>query len=319
MADDEKVLEGEGLAPEIADLEGSDSEEAGFMLESDIEHENETDKKDEIKTVKKEIQEQEPVEPNEEKQDKVQTAKERAEKLAERYFDPPPRREPPPPDMPMERQTETPPNKSDQSGALTKERIAEALGLVSLDDLPGGEILIGDKTINLKEFAELDDNFNNVAVLADVIANKRIEKALKTGDFVKATDLAQEKAINEQIREELKSEVKQIRLELAVSKVHSDFESQVASPEWEPWLEKQSSKIKYLAYSQDPKDAIAVLDYFKEDTAKQKVSSFDDKQRREKEHHDNLHMRKNNTRKSAPISTDIDMNDEEAGFMEAVV
>ena len=104
---------------------------------------------------------------------------------------------------------------------------------------------------------------------------------------------------------------------LEVQEKHPDALKIKVSDEWKDWISDQPKAMKALAGSQEVEDTIKILDYYKEDIAKAKVASKDDKDRGKKKKKDDLHKH------SARTKTEVagrdkkdtgDSDDEEAGW-----
>lgn len=195
--------------------------------------------------------------------------------------------------------------------ALTKEQVKGYLEAISDADLPG-EIVIGNKTVNLKGMQEeYPDDFNAIMVLGGMVAEKAVEKRLADAGYVKAEDV--EKAVTP-----IQQQMQTLSFWDEVRDSHPDAKSIAKSGDFKAWLGKQSKSIQALASTWDADDAISVMDFYKESKAKKKAEDHDNKQRENKQKRDGLHSSgvrsKPSTQKSDSRN---DMNDAEAAFNEA--
>lgn len=186
---------------------------------------------------------------------------------------------------------------------LTKEQIAERLSLVSIDDLPG-EVIIGDKTINLKaQASEFPDETNATIVLASVIAEKIVEKRLGGMAYAKPDDVNNVTNDLQGVKNQLAQTNFDSRVALARNEEgelrHPDYYDIVYGgrmKDFHEWVGKQSVKIKTLANSLNPDDGVLLLDYYKEDIAQANLKEFDNKQRDKKKKFDDLHKKEKDTK-----------------------
>jgi len=182
---------------------------------------------------------------------------------------------------------EAPPSK------LTKELISERLKLIAAEDLPG-EIIIGDETVNLKQYAEdYPDDYAAIRVLSSVTAEKMIEKAFEGISFPKTEDV--DKKIGE-----LDLKVAQLSFDNAILRA-TDNEGNAKHPDalniiygegmqdFHRWVKEQSPKIQKLATSLDPEDGVLILDYYKEDIAKKKTDEHDKSTKAKKKQYDDIY------------------------------
>lgn len=192
------------------------------------------------------------------------------------------------------------------SGALTKEQIAEYLSSVEVEELPDGQVIIGNETVDLREYARaFPDEFNAIKVIASTIAQKMIQPILAKGESPEV-----QKTIDG-----MKQTIGQLMFDVAVNEAYPGWRKTVATDDFKTWLSEQGKKVQFLASSLDSGDGILVLDYFHEDMSKKKVKEFDDKNRKKKEEVDDIHkntMRQKKTPPAPALKNEID--DFVAGF-----
>jgi hypothetical protein len=196
--------------------------------------------------------------------------------------------------------------------SITKEKVREYLDIIPDDDLPG-EIILGDDTIDIKGLKEdFPEDYNAIKVLSAVMADKIVQKRISEGEFVKAEDIDKKVA-------PLEERMTRLSFWDEVRDAHADAKTIAKTKEFAEWIEKQPKSIQALCGTWDAQDAIAVIDFYKEEQAKKTAKEHDDKQREEKKKKDGLHsagMRsKPGTQKPDAKN---DMSDEEAGFDEGL-
>jgi len=198
---------------------------------------------------------------------------------------------------------------------MTKELLAERLKLISGDDLPG-EIIIGDETINLKQYAEdYAEDYAAIRVLSSLTAEKMIEKALGNLSFAKSEDI-DTKIGNLELR------VTQLSFDNAVVQA-IDEEGNLKHPDYftitrgsgmkdfHAWVKEQSPKIQKLANSLEPEDGILILDYYKENTAKERTAELDKKTKDKKKEYDDIYRGKKSVKKDRTESGQGQKSDNE--------
>lgn len=161
---------------------------------------------------------------------------------------------------------------------LTKEKVADYLKGVSLDDLPE-EMIIGDSTINLKEFAsEFPDEFNNSVVIGAMMAERIANQMLEGAGY------ADQGAV-----QELQNTVADLQFWQTVSQVHPDVQKLNFDPKYAEWIEKNPAYSKLAKNLVEPQDAIDLINAYKEDQAKAKAADHDKKARGKKDKKDAVH------------------------------
>lgn len=292
MPDDEKIEEQEDLNEE------EDIDEGAAAFDEDEDATPKEEKKEEPESDKEEKKEEEEEKPEDKKEEQEKdTAESRLNKRLESIEEEKEEEEETPKDERPKSESED--EKPDESQPIfTKEKVSEYLKSISSDDLPG-EVVIGDTVIDLKKYAEeFPDDYNASKVIASALIEKafgRIEDLIGVKiseidrDFAKPEDLAQ-----------ISQSVNQMSFETKVSRAtdengdlkHPDFYNIVygaGMKDFHEWVEKQSKKIQTLARSLDPDDSVLLLDYYKENTAKNKTNNSKAKQRKEKDKYDALH------------------------------
>ena len=192
---------------------------------------------------------------------------------------PPVRREPPPPQERPQR--------------MTKEVVARLLKSIDLDELPEGEVIIGDTAVNLRELAEYDpEEFAAKVVLSGAIAEKTIGSLLRSGQLVTRSQI---EGILDALGERLDGQA----YWLEMLQAHPDALDIKDSEDFKKWISEQDKGMKALAASVEPKDGILLVDYYKEATGKasrkQTVAS-------------------SRSRRTRSADKDLDMDDEQAGW-----
>jgi hypothetical protein len=251
--------------PSEADLEAEKEEEAGFSGEEEGEPAEEEGSAKAIA--------------EERGQELLDEEEEGAEEEEPERTPPPARREQPPP--------------QDKPKRMTKEAVARLMKSIDLDELPEGEVIIGDTYVNLRELAEDDpEEFAAKVVLSGAIAEKTIEGLLRSGQLVSREQMG---GIVEAINEQLIGQA----YWLEVLQKHSDALDIKASDEFHDWIGKQSKEMKVLAASVDPKDGIALIDYYKESRGQTKRKTKTAPPRK---------------RRARSAKKDVDLDDEQAGW-----
>lgn len=254
--------------PSEADLE----EEAGFSGEDPEEQESEEE--DSPRAIA-EARGQELLDDVEEGDEKEQ---ERPPEPTEKAPPPVSRQEPPPQDKPQR---------------MTKEVVARLLKSIDLDELPEGEVIIGDTAVNLRELAEYDpEEFAAKVVLSGAIAEKTIGSLLRSGQLVTRSQI---EGILDALGERLDGQA----YWLEMLQAHPDALDIKDSEDFKKWISEQDKGMKALAASVEPKDGILLVDYYKEATGKasrkQTVAS-------------------SRSRRTRSADKDLDMDDEQAGW-----
>jgi hypothetical protein len=195
---------------------------------------------------------------------------------------------------------------------LTKERLSEIISMVSDEDLPDKTVIIGDEEINLAAYRkEYPDEFNAMKVVSGIMAEKMVAKIIESQGYVKASDVASEVG-------ELKSTIDQMLFMSTVQGTHADALTIVKTPEYKKWFGNQPKKIQMLSDSSNPQHAIALLNYYKEDTAKANVEEIDKKN--QDKHNKKVGVHKASLRsitsKDTSKKTVEDKDDESEGFDE---
>jgi len=321
MPDDEKATEQE---PEEIKDETSDEGEAAFA--EDITDEEEQGKKEEKpvedkgkkkeaekkaeekgKEEKSEKEKEAEEKKGEEKEEKELSAKEKLDKRLESVGDEeeeetPPAKKEQEPEKKKEEEPEKKPKEELKPAKLNKELLAERLSLISKDDLPE-EVIIGDETVNLKQYAEdYPDDFAAIRVLSSLVAEKMVDKA------VKGIEMPETGKITERV-DVLEAGIAQLSFNTGVMQVKDD-EGNVKHPDFydivygsgmkdfHAWVKEQSPKIQKLASSLDPEDGILILDYYKEDVAKKKTTEHDKKTKDKKKEYDDIYKSEKSKRKN---------------------
>jgi hypothetical protein len=293
FAEDEKEPEGELSEQKPLPLDEKPADKAEDDKESDEESE---DKPDEEK-------------PDEDKEDKSEetelTAKEAIDKRIEELGEAEDKKQ-------EEVQTEekpdgdkekAPPASQEQppvSRRLTKEQLAQHMNVITDEDLPEGEVIIGDDTFNFEELKEDDPaTFNAIKVMSSIAGAKYFNAAIQSGKLVTA-----------EVADGLKKQMEQV-----IDLVH--FSSDMASKGHGDFLtvEGESEGVKTLATSPDIEDSIRVLNYYKETVAETKTSEHDKAAAAKIERKNKLLKGKKTTKPAGP-GKKTDENDDEAAFNE---
>ena len=164
---------------------------------------------------------------------------------------------------------------------------------IDLDELPEGEVVIGDTYVNLRELAEDDpEEFAAKVVLSGAIAEKAIGGLLRSGQLVSREQMGNVvEAVNEQLHG--------FSFWLEVQEKHPDALKIKVSDEWKDWISDQPKAMKALAASQEVEDTIKILDYYKADIGKAKRKTKTSSPRK---------------RSARRTSKDVDLDDEQAGW-----
>lgn len=161
---------------------------------------------------------------------------------------------------------------------LTKEKVADILKGVNVDDLPE-EMIIGDSTINLKEFAsEFPDEFNNSVVIGAMMAERIANQMLESAGYADQGTV-----------QELQNTVADLQFWQEVAQVHSDVHKLNFDPKYAEWIEKNPAYAKLAKNLVEPQDAIDLINAYKEDQAKAAATDHDKKAREKKGKKDALH------------------------------
>jgi hypothetical protein len=204
------------------------------------------------------------------------------------------RRRPPEPTEkapPPVRRQEPPPQ--DKPQRMTKEAVARLLKSIDLDELPEGEVIIGDTAVNLRELAEYDpEEFAAKVVLSGAIAEKTIGSLLRSGQLATRSQI---EGILDAVGERLDGQA----YWLEMLQVHPDALDIKASKDFKDWINKQDKGMRLLAASGEPRDGIKLVDYYKEATgkAKRKTTAAPSRKRR-----------------TRSADKDVDLDDEQAGW-----
>lgn len=252
----------------------------------DFSEPTEADLEEEAGFTGEELEEQEPAE-------EEYSAKAAAEKRAQELLDELEEEEEEPEKAPPPARREPPPSQ-DKPQRMTKEAVARLLKSIDPEELPEGEVIVGDTYVNLRELAEDDpEEFAAQVVLSGAIAEKAIGSLLRSGQIVSREQMGN---IVEAVNEQLVGQ----SYWLQVLQEHPDGLDIKASDEFQDWIGKQSKNMKTLAASVDPKDGIALIDYFKEDTGKVKKKTTAASRSRK--------------RSARRTEKGVDMDDEKAGW-----
>lgn len=296
--------------PPDADDEPVKEKGAEEKAEEEVVAKKEPEKKVAEKEAEKKPVEEKPAEEKKEEPEEELTAKERADKRAEALEGAPKEtlgegEEPP---------SETPPPDADKVRApspsrLTKEQVASYLKSVNPDDLPD-ELVIGNETVNVAEFVkEFPDQSNAVVVLSNMIAEKVIKDKLDSLNLVDSAAI-----------KDLQGQLNLYAWWDEVTMVHSDGKKVAASKEFNTWLDKQRLGIQTMGGPNgSPQDAIDVLDFYKEETAKANVGEHDDAARKKKKGKDDLMKGVLKGKQAIPKTEDqIAEDDAQAGWEEGL-
>jgi hypothetical protein len=165
--------------------------------------------------------------------------------------------------------------------------VNQFIDLIKDDDLPES-VKSGDQEFNLKDYsANYPDEMATIKVVAGIIAQKTIEKAL--GTAAKGEDVAT-----------LRNEIAQLHFDRDMTQLtdedgelkHPDYHNIVYGPGREAfreWVKGKGKKVIAMASRNSVEDADLLLTYYKEDTAKAKVKTGKKKAQEEKDAYDAIH------------------------------
>jgi len=194
---------------------------------------------------------------------------------------------------------------------ITKEQLGQHLAVISDDELPDGEVTIGDNTFNFKELKEDDPEvYNAMKVMSSIAGAKYLNAAIQSGKLVTADKV-----------EKLIEEVGNVRAQMGFTaemtdRGHGDFLGVIQSDGYQGWIEKESDGVKALARSNDPDDAAKVLSYYKESVGKKKAAEHDDNAGKKHKRKNDLLKSDKTTKPAGPGKKSTDENDDEASFNE---
>lgn len=247
--------------------------------------EEEAEEKEEKEPPKEDEEEQEE-ESEEKEEEEPKTAKERLEKRLEK--------EGPEEESEEEEKAEEEEEREEEKApVLTKEDVANRLSTIDDGELPG-EMIIGNQTINLKEYAtQYPDEWAAIKVVSGVVAEKIIEERLGGLDYAKPEDY--DKKITG-----LESRINQLNFDNSVALAtdedgnlrHPDYHNIVygaGKEDFHKWVKEQNKKTQKLTTSMNYEDALLLLDYYKEDTAKARKKAVKDENKHKKGKTDALH------------------------------
>jgi len=195
-------------------------------------------------------------------------------------------------------------------GRLTKEQVSQHLAVINDDELPEGEILIGDETVNFKELKEDDpETYNAIKVMASIAGAKYLNAAVRSGQLVTADSMKalQQTVVNLQGQIEFSNEM--------AIRGHGDYLGVIRGKDYQDWVAKQSEGVHALARSTNPDDAAKVLAYFKESVAGKKASDFDKTLKDKKTRRNNL-LKGSSQSKPAGPGKALNKGEDEAAFEE---
>ncbi|MCP4570583.1 MAG: hypothetical protein GY841_23610 [FCB group bacterium] len=190
---------------------------------------------------------------------------------------------------------------------LTVENIEFMADIVDIDEFPDAPIKVGEDEIDIRRFQEDDPvGFAAAKILGSMATQKTIKAAIEAGVLVTGErHMALEKQINQ-----LGNTMTGLLWWNAVSDPktgHIDAREVYASPEFKAWYKGQPEAIRKLGNGA-PKDAVLVMNYYKEEIAKKATSAHDNKAGKNKKDQDDIH--KHSTRSSADTSTGLGGDDE---------
>jgi len=269
---------------------------------SDEEKKQEEEKKpDEKKEEKKEEKKPGDEEEKKDEDDPEKEARERLEKKAEEFEA-----------EEFEEEEETPKKKEEKAKGdeekddhVTKERLINILKYLNDDDLPKGEFVIGDDTVNLESLkADDPEVWNATKVIAYAVAEKMVAETLKNSGL----------ASNEQLIG-VQKEIVELRFWTDVHEVHPDGRKINNSDEFKDWLKGQKPSIRRIAKGAEVEDACDIITMFKESVAAKNAEEHDDNKRKEANKNKDLHKGSIRQKKdvSQPGET-RETDDETAGF-----
>jgi len=330
MPDDEKATEqepketeekapdeeGELAFAEDMSEEEEPSEKGKEKAESKSKEDEEEKKKPEKKAKKEPREESEEQKAEEKKKEKELTVEEKIKERIKNLEDeeeeieeksPEEKPEKKKPEEEKEKKPEEKAEEGSKPAKLNKELLAERLSLISKDDLPG-EVIIGDETVNLKQYAEdYPDDFAAIRVLSSLVAEKMINKTVE-GIEIPDTGKVTERVDN------LEAGLAQLSFDNGVMRAkddegnlkHSDYYDIVygsGMKDFHAWIKEQSPKVQKLASSLNPEDGILVLDYYKENIARRKTTEHDKKTKDKKREYDDIYKSEKTMRKNQPESS----------------
>jgi hypothetical protein len=194
---------------------------------------------------------------------------------------------------------------------LTKEQLSQHLAVISDDELPEGEVTIGDSTFNFKELREDDPEvYNAMKVMSSIAGAKYLNAAVQSGKLVTVDAVKELKAEVENVRDLLNFSTEM------TSRGHGDFLGIIHSDKYQKWIEGESEGVKMLASSSDPDDSVKVLNYYKESVGKAKVSDHDKAAKDKHSRKNDLLKGTKTTKPAGPAKKKTDENDDEAAFNE---
>jgi len=176
----------------------------------------------------------------------------------------------PPETKPDEKKGEAAPMPADVEALLKIPGVADAKMKVDGADSTMGEFA--------KQYPEVVEAG---LVIAKAIASVQAADAIKGAGldkFVKAESIAS-----------LEQRIAQQDLLMTVMAEHPDCVKIAKTPEWKAWIEKQAPGVQKMEESMDPADAIALIDAFKEDSAKAASQKAKDEAKGKKDKKDALH------------------------------
>jgi hypothetical protein len=296
LAEEEAAFDGKELPPDDKEKEGDDEkpEEKADEVEDkpaeEVEEEEEETEAEEKET-----------EPEEEKEE--ESAVDVAEKRAQELFG----------DEDKEPEKEPSAGKPEPGEfKITKEEAAGYMDAFPVDELPE-QIVIGDKTVNLKDLAtdeDTEDIFNAMAVVSGHLTKKMVAEELEKAGFVKQETF-------EGLQAELKAERDYNAYMAALQEVHPDVRKIERSKGFNEWADKQGSAMKKLIGSPDADHGIMAINAYKESIAKTKAAKHDETASVKKKRKDDLHKHSAREKESKRgADTPGDMADEKAGWKE---
>lgn len=238
------------------------------------------------------------------------SAKDRAEqRLKELGLSDEQEKQPDPPPAKVEEKKPEPPIQTGKK-ALTKELVADYLSLMQDVELPDGDIIIGNDTVNLKQFSQdLPEYANAMKVLGAIMAERMAERML-SGKRLVSEDRYRESMAQTQ------SQIATLAFWNDVLQEHPDAKKLVASKDFQDWSAKQSRGIQTLANSPYADDGILVLNLYKEEQARAKAKEFDEQAKTKKKRTDDLHSETMRGKQTMTKKADSDDADEEKLFNE---
>lgn len=194
---------------------------------------------------------------------------------------------------------------------LTKEQVAQHLSIISDDELPEGEIIIGDDTIDFKAIKEDDPAiYNAMKVMSSIAGAKYLNHAVQSGKLVTADAF-------EKMRDEFGQVVARLEFSTQMGQHgHGDVLMVIDSKEYKEWIPKQSAGVRVLAESDALDDSVLVMDYYKESLGKAKTSDFDEKAEEKHKRTNDLLKGNEKTTPAGPKKKKADKNDDQAAFDE---